>query len=226
MIKNIIQALFNAFNAFFNKNTAEISQKDPLNTVLPIPQQPTQAPTPVQQPAPVVPEPPKYDWGTVAGARHAVRVICDEMGLIFEQKDTLCATMGGESGWQTYYLSGPKKGQVVKLQNKDPKTGAVWSTDWGIAQINDHYHIGPGKDFISVEFVLANPEAVIRWVCKMWLAGRRTMWVAYTSGRYKQFMVAPVPVPGSTGWPMSRAEEHKGVLMREIPPDLFAYGTK
>lgn len=134
---------------------------------------------------PPAPEP-KYKWDTLIASKHSVRVICDEEGLTLEQKNTLCATVGAESGWQSYYLSGPKKGQPVKLENK--KDGKVWSTDWGIAQINDHYHIGPGKSFPSVQYVLDNPDAVIRWMAKQWKAGNRNWWIAYKNGSYKKFL--------------------------------------
>lgn len=175
---------------------------------LPLPP-PAPAPVPPAPPAPTPPPAPKYDWSTKAAARHSVRVICDELGLTLEQKDTLCATVGGESGWQSYYLAGAKKGQPVKLENK--VNGQVWSTDWGISQINDHYHIGPGKSFASVEFVLNNPEAVIRWMCKQWKAGNRNWWIAYKSGLYKQYL--SWPVAGGIEPPLSRAE--RGVPMRE-----------
>lgn len=136
---------------------------------------PPQPPTDVPE-SPV--EAPKYRWDTVEAARHSVRVICDEEGLTVKQKNELCATVGAESGWQSYHLSGPMKGQPVKLENKD-ETGKVWSTDWGICQINDWYHIGPSKSFPSSKYVLDNPEACIRWMCKQWRAGRGSWWIAF-----------------------------------------------
>src|SRR4051812_940500 len=39
----------------------------------------------------------KYQWGTKEDIRHSIRVICDEMGMTFEQKNTMCATIYGES---------------------------------------------------------------------------------------------------------------------------------
>lgn len=151
---------------------------------------PTTNETPKDEPqppqAPVEPPKPTYLWDTKEHARHSVRVICDEMGLTVQQKNDLCATVGAESGWQSYYLTGLKKGQPVKRENK--KGGIVWSTDWGISQINDWYHIGKGKEFPSVEYVLNNPEAVIRWMCKMWKAGHADWWIAYKSGAYRAYL--------------------------------------
>lgn len=71
---------------------------------------------------------PTYDWSTPLAARHSVRVICDEEGLTVEEKNTLCATIGGESGWRT---------QAINHNRVD---GKVVSTDFGICQWNDYYH--------------------------------------------------------------------------------------
>ena len=38
-----------------------------------------------------------YLWNTPADAKHSVRLICDEERLTFDQKNTLCATIGGVS---------------------------------------------------------------------------------------------------------------------------------
>lgn len=159
-------------------------------TVVPL-EAPVVAPAPPEAPSPTRPrfepvEPPVngYKWDTVANARHSVRVICDEEGLTLKQKNELCATVGAESGWQSYYLSGPKKGQPVKLENK--KGGVTWSTDWGIAQINDWYNIKEAvtedkhlRFFPTVQYVLDNPELVIRWMCKQWKSGNANWWIAF-----------------------------------------------
>jgi len=154
---------------------------EPRETPVERPQEPGTVPVPVP-----VPVPPSLKWDTVKDARHSVRVICDEEGLSVKDKNDLCATVGAESGWQSYYLSGPKKGQPVKLDNI--KDGVVWSTDWGIAQINSYWHIGKGKTFPSSQFVLDNPEKCIRWMCKMWKAGHKDWWIAYKNGNYKKFL--------------------------------------
>ena len=112
-------------------------------------------------------------WTPPTAARHSVRVICDEEGLTLEQKNTLCATVGGESGW-TPTAIGP--------QNYDG------TRDYGICQINEKFWIGQNKTFPSKEYVLSNPEACIRWMCKEWKAGNRNWWIAYKSGAYKRFL--------------------------------------
>lgn len=154
----------------------------------PLPEAKNEPSKPIPAPVPVTVPESELRWDTVERARKSVRVICDQEGLTATQKNQLCATVGAESGWQSYYLSGPKKGQPVKLQNKDKTTGQVWSTDWGICQINDWYHIGKGKSFPSVQYVLDNPEACIRWMARHWKAGRAHWWIAYKSGAYKKFL--------------------------------------
>ncbi len=123
----------------------------------------------VPHPAPL----PKYQWITSEQARHSVRVICDEEGLTTEEKNTLCATVGGESEWMPGAIGKP---------NSDG------TRDYGICQVNTHYWIGPGKIFPSTDYVLTHPEECIRWMCKQWKMGHRNWWVAYKNGRYKQFL--------------------------------------
>lgn len=134
-------------------------------------------------PAPVTPtvpqrEEPKYKWNTKEAAKASCRAICKEEGLTLEQTNTLVATVQGESQFNTQ--------AVNRNIAKDGKT--VLSTDWGICQINDYYHIGQGKSFPSVTFVLSNPDACIRWMCKQWKLGNRNWWIAYKNGSYKKYL--------------------------------------
>lgn len=135
--------------------------------------EPVTAPVPVEN-APV--EQPKLLWNNKQNVRHSIRVICDELGMTFEQKDTMCATIQGESGF------------LLTAKNENKRNGITVSTDWGLCQINDYYHIGAGKSFPSVEYVLNNPEAVVRWMGKQWLAGNRNWWIAYKNGSYKKYL--------------------------------------
>lgn len=116
-----------------------------------------------------------YDWSTPKAACHSVRVICDEEGLQWHEKELIAKVINAESGFKNW----------AKLENK--KDGKVWSTDWGVCQINDWYHIGPGKTFPSVTYVLDNPDKVVRWMIKQYKAGNLEWWVAYKSGSYKRF---------------------------------------
>lgn len=126
------------------------------------------------QPAPIS----EYLWDTPENAKHSVRVICDEEGLALADKNILCAVVEGESGFYN----------TAKNENKRAD-GTVSSIDWGICQINDRYHIGVGKDFPSVDYVLANPDKAVRWMTKMYKAGLIDLWCAYSNGSYRKFLV-------------------------------------
>lgn len=145
-------------------------------------------PTPQHPEKLTVALPSQYLWDTQDNARHSVRLICDEMlpivrsvsvnGKLYMPKDIICAVIMGES--QFY--------NDVVNKNKDPKTGQVTSTDWGICQINDYWHIGQGKDFPSVQYVLDNPEMAVRWMINMYKAGKINLWCAYVNGSYKRWL--------------------------------------
>ena len=118
-------------------------------------------------------------WDAPADCRHNVRVICDLVGLTLDQKNILTACVADESG----FLTNPRPNR-----NKD-KNGVVWSTDYGIVQVNDYFHIGPGKDFPSVQYVLDNPEACVRWMAEYYKThGNLNAWASYTSGVYKNYL--------------------------------------
>lgn len=104
-------------------------------------------------------------WTGQENCRHNVRVLCDLEGLTVAQKDDLSSTVHCESDYNP------------KCVHPNVVNGKTASTDYGICQINDYFHIGEGKDFPSVEYVLDNPEACVRWMCKQWLAGNGRLWV-------------------------------------------------
>jgi hypothetical protein len=131
-------------------------------------------PVPPSYPAPVAEA---YKWDTPENARHSTRVICDEEDLKFAEKNLICAVIMAESGFKN----------SAKCINKR-KDGTVSSTDWGICQINDYWHVGQGKSFPSVEYVLQNPDKVVRWMIKMYRGGSLKLWVAYTNGSYKKYL--------------------------------------
>jgi len=122
-------------------------------------------------------------WGNAADNRHNVRVLCDLAGMAFSDKNILCAVVGGESGWLNYLPDG----NPVKHENLGVN-GSLLSTDWGICQINDYWHIGQGKDFPTAEYVMANPEAVVNWMITMYKEGNIKDWDAYLSGNYKKYL--------------------------------------
>jgi hypothetical protein len=117
------------------------------------------------------------DWSTPEHVKHNVRVLCDLAGMSVTDKNILCAVVEGESGFYNTAIN----------HNKNSK-GEITSTDWGICQINDRYHIGQGNDFPSVQYVLDNPEKVVDWMIKMYQTGHINWWCAYDNGRYKQFL--------------------------------------
>lgn len=127
-------------------------------------------------------------WSDPIQARHNVRALCDLAGLIVTEKNVITAVVEAESGFLNYYIAGPNQGKPVSNQNLRAD-GSLSSTDWGICQINDRYHIGPDKDFPSVQYVLENPQAAVEWMIKMYKAGQIDMWCAFTSGSYKKYLV-------------------------------------
>ncbi len=119
---------------------------------------PTMAETPIVAP-PVAKETPQQ----------MVLRVCKEKGLTAQQTNNLCNTIQCESGFDN---------DIEPHLNKS-ETGKVMSIDYGICQINDFYHIGPNKDFPSVQYVLDNPEKVVRWMCDMCKAGKLNLWVCW-----------------------------------------------
>ncbi len=142
---------------------------DSLNT----PIHPSQPPT-APATAPIQPvQPSALLWDTKPNIRHSVRLIADSEGLNREQKDTMCATIEGESGFNLKAVN----------YNKNSK-GVVTSTDRGICQWNDRFH---GSE-ITPDEAFNNPEKAVRLMCSYWKRGQRNLWCAYSNGRYKLFL--------------------------------------
>lgn len=187
--------------AWFNRpiNQPENPIILPPVTPTPMPITPAPAPTPAPLPTPVATVPPApipapvpsspLLFDTPQNARHSVRVMCDNAGLSivpnvlihgreYLAKDVICACIEVESQFYNYLPSGnPTKHQNIV-------GGKVSSTDWGICQINDYYHIGKGKDFPSVDYVMANPDKAVQFMIDCYKAGELKLWVSYSSGQY------------------------------------------
>lgn len=166
--------------------------------------------TPVAAPAdpsePVAPNPDALapDWGSQERAYHNTRVLCDLAGLptsktiavngaYFAPKDIICACLYEESEFLNYYSSGQpvthqnyKQDDEGRLILDEHGNKILLSTDFGLVQINDFWHIGPGKDFPSVAFVLANPDKAVEFMIEMYKAEKLGLWVSYSSGDYKK----------------------------------------
>lgn len=134
------------------------------------------------QPKPMNPDT-MLPWGSASNNYHNVRVLADLAGLSLDDKNDLCACIYQESGFDP------------NAQHANTNAaGVILSTDYGICQINDYYHIGPGKDFPSVEYVLDNPEADVKWMISMLQHGLLKQWVSFSSGAYLQWLKPTSPM--------------------------------
>ena len=125
---------------------------------------------------PIPPENPDVlvAWDTKENCRHNVRVICDLEGMTEQQKDDISKTIHCESDYNPNCV------------HPNYVNGQISSTDFGIAQVNSFWHIGPAKDFPSPEYVIANPEECVRWMCKNWKTGAN-MWVCHLRGLFEHY---------------------------------------
>lgn len=123
------------------------------------------------------------DWGTPQNAYHNTRVLCDLALLPVDVKNIICACIYQESGFYNYLPNG----NPVEHRNLN-EDGTVSSIDYGICQINDWFHIGEGKDFPSVAYVLDNPQEAVKYMIRMEQAGQLGLWSSYKSGAYRQWL--------------------------------------
>lgn len=114
----------------------------------------------------------KYQWDTRNSAKHSCRLIMDEHGLAWKEKDLLCAVIEAESGFKINAVN----------HNTDG------TSDYGICQINTRYWIGPGKYFSSKEEVFEKPEKSVRFMCEKYRAGHLHYWAAYQNKSYLKFL--------------------------------------
>lgn len=150
------------------------------------PVRPVAPPLAIDPTAPMLIDPDSviYPYDTPSHAYHNVRVLCDKANLTVNEKNLICACIFQESRFNN----------DAKNLNKN-NTGTVTSTDWGICQINDYYHIAPhGSPFSSVAYVLENPGAVAAWMISMYQKGELKQWVSYSSGAYKKWLAASSPM--------------------------------
>ena len=180
--------MINNFFAWFGKLIQHIMASydtQPLDEV-PIPASvpPVMAPTtttsPVVESITESGRNPTLLWETPKQAFHSVRVMCDKMGLNYEQKNEICYTIWGESEFH------------IKAIGKPNKNG---TKDYGLCQYNDGrnakgipFWIGKGATFASIDEVLTNPEKCVRVMIQTYKAGYIGWWyghVGYTQERAK-----------------------------------------
>ena len=114
-------------------------------------------------------------WTSIENNRHNVRALCDLAGLSEADKNTISQVIHCESNYNPACV------------HPNIVNGITASTDYGICQINDFYHIGPNKDFETVQYVLDNPEACVNWMIKMFKAGELKLWVCYLKSLYENY---------------------------------------
>jgi hypothetical protein len=159
----------------------------PVTSQKPATATPALAPPPT--PTPANPDVLTQDWTTRQGIYHNVRVLCDLAGLILDEKNTICACIYQESTFYNYLPNGAP----VKHENLNAD-GSLSSTDWGLCQINDYFHIGTGKDFPTVDYVLQNPKEVVEWMIEMYQSGDLAQWDSFKSGAYRQWLLPTSPM--------------------------------
>lgn len=153
----------------------------------PQPMPPDPAPV-IIPPTPIVST---YLWSTQEQTRHSIRVLCDEEGLSYSDKNDVTACIYQESEFKNW------KDDGTPMTHTNPH-----STDWGLCQINDTHgwYIGPPPlPFASVDYLVAHPEAAVRFMIEMCKQKRLGKWVSYSSGAYKQWLphvMYPVPTSG------------------------------
>lgn len=178
-----IGTVVSVFYKYYNPPEQEPIELPPLPV-----SQPAQSPGAHPDMPPVAPvspvEAPLDPWSTPKGAWYAVRVLCDSAGLSLEDKNVICACIYQESQFYNYLPNGlPTK--------HDNGT----STDWGICQINDYWHVKKYHDFPSADFIMANPDKAVQFMINAFKGGGLTQWVSFSSGAYKQWLS-----PGSKMW--------------------------
>lgn len=131
-----------------------------------------------------------YPWDSPSHNYHNTRVLCDKAGLTLEEKNLICSCIYQESEFYNY----KEDGTPVEDKNLN-KDGSLSSTDWGIVQVNDWFHIAPhGTPFASVAYVLANPDVTVKWMIKMYQGGQLGQWSSYKFGKNRPWLLPNSPM--------------------------------
>lgn len=123
-------------------------------------------------------------WATPKQAWHSVRVLCDETGLTYDQKNEVCYTIYRESEFHIGAIGKPNKNGT---------------RDYGICQFNDGknakgvpFWIGKGATFKDINEVLTNPEKCVRVMIQTYKAGNIGWWYGHRG--YSQVAVQNSPM--------------------------------
>lgn len=128
-------------------------------------------------------------WDNQKHNYHNARVLCDLSFLTLEEKNMICACLYQESGFYNYLPNGnPVKHENLSL------AGVLLSTDWGISQINDYWHVQKYPDFPSAEYIMENPQKAVQFMIDAYKEGGLNQWVSYSSGAYKQWLLSTSPM--------------------------------
>ena len=144
----------------------KLAKNDALQSPVSPPEIPVSVPVPAEKPAE-----PKYKWGTPQEVRKSIRVIGDEEKLLWDEKDTICAVIQAESGFNT------------KAINKNTDG----TTDYGLCQFNSYWYIEKMK-LITKDQALNDPEFSVRLMIKRFNQGFLKDWSAFKNGSYKQYL--------------------------------------
>lgn len=131
---------------------------------------------PMQNPT-STPIPATLSWDNPAGTKKLIQQLCTDNNLNNDQADIICACIEQESQFNINAINYNRNAQ-----------DQVVSTDYGICQINDYYHIGPGKDFPNAQYVLENPDKCVEYMIKCYKEGHLDWWVSYSSDAYKRYL--------------------------------------
>ena len=103
-----------------------------------------------------------------------VRAVCQEEGMTPEQTQTIVAICWAESGMNPNAVHHNTNG----------------STDYGVLQFNSATFIGPALPFPSPDFVIANPDACVREICRIVKNSPSgfNLWATYQNKAYLAYM--------------------------------------
>ncbi len=169
MVNFLIKAFWSIVQ-FFSKKKSVVIDSVPIESISqPIPQPPQPVSmTDIQQ---------LVKTNNRNGFIGMCKRIAKEEGLTPELTTNLLATLECEANFNNELIHPNNNAQ-----------GKTLSTDFYICQINDFYHIGKSKEFPSIQYVHDHPDEVVRWMCKMFKAGKARLWVCYSKNLYQKYL--------------------------------------